>query len=115
VSQDSERTVSEAEAGETAIPAEQPAIESAHPTKVMIVVGRPAEDTARAFAVLDMALVLTLTSSPSQRLAEDVVLEFDATHRLSKLIAAWEGLSAGVASFGEQFQVDIFFFFFFVV
>jgi hypothetical protein len=44
-----------------------------------------------------------------------VVLEFDATHRLSKLIAAWEGLSARAASFGEQLRVGIFFFFFLVV
>jgi hypothetical protein len=38
-----------------------------------------------------------------------VVLEFNATHCLSKLTTAWEGLSAGVASFGEQLQVGIFF------
>jgi hypothetical protein len=30
------------------------------------------------------------------------VLEFDATHRLSKLTTAWENVSAGAASFGEQ-------------
>jgi hypothetical protein len=57
-------------------------------------VGHPAEDTARVSAVLDMALVLALTSSPTGRLAEDVVLEFDATHHLSKLTTVWEGLSA---------------------
>jgi hypothetical protein len=37
----------------------------------------------------------------SQRLKNDVVLEFDATHHLSKLTAAWEKLSAGATSFGE--------------
>jgi hypothetical protein len=31
-----------------------------------------------------------------------MVLEFDATYRLLKLTVAWEGLLAGVASFGEQ-------------
>jgi hypothetical protein len=36
-----------------------------------------------------------------------VVLEFDATHHLSKLTTTWEGLSAGAASFGEQLQVGI--------
>jgi hypothetical protein len=45
----------------------------------------------------------------------DVVLEFDATHRLSKLTTAWEGLSAGVASFGELLQVGICSLFFLVV
>jgi hypothetical protein len=38
----------------------------------------------------------------NQCLEDDVVLEFDATHHLSKLTMAWEGLSAGAASFGEQ-------------
>jgi hypothetical protein len=108
VLQDSERTVSEAGAGETTILAEQPAIEFAHPTKVVTMVGHPAEDIARASAVLDMALVLASTSSPTGRLAEDVVLEFDATHHLSKLTTVWEGLSARAASFGELLQVGIF-------
>jgi hypothetical protein len=44
-----------------------------------------------------------------------VVLEFDATHRLSKLTMAWEGLSARAASFGEPLQVGIFSLFFLVV
>jgi hypothetical protein len=30
-----------------------------------------------------------------------LVLEFDATHRLSKLTTVWERLSAEAASFGE--------------
>jgi hypothetical protein len=51
----------------------------------------------------------------NQRLKDDVVLEFDATHHLSKLTAAWEGLSSRAASFGEQLQVGIFFFFFLVI
>jgi hypothetical protein len=76
MSQDSERTVSEAGAGETTIPAEQPAIESAHPMKVMIMVGHLAKDTAGVSAVLDTALVLASTYSPSQRLVEDVVLKW---------------------------------------
>ena len=71
-------------------------------------VGRLAEDAARASAMLHMALVLALTSSPSQHLAKDVVLEFDATHHLSQLTMVWEGLLAGVASFGELLHVGIF-------
>jgi hypothetical protein len=43
-------------------------------------------------------------------LEDDVMLEFDATHCLSKMTTAWENLSAGAASFGEQLQVGIFFF-----
>jgi hypothetical protein len=37
------------------------------------------------------------------------VLEFDATHHLSKLTMAWENLLARAASFGEQLQLGIFF------
>jgi hypothetical protein len=114
MSQDLEQTISEVKAGETVIPVEQ-AIEFAHPTEVMTVVGRPAEDTVGASVVLDTALVLASTSSRSQRLAEDVVLEFDAIHRLSKLTTAWEGLSTGAASFGELLHVGIFSLFFLVV
>jgi hypothetical protein len=69
--------------------------------EVMTVVGHLTEDIVGASTVLDMALVLASTSSPTQCLAEDVVLEFDATHHLSKLTTAWEGLSAGATSFGE--------------
>jgi hypothetical protein len=62
--------------------------------------------------VQDTTLVVVFTSlscpppasqsSNNQRLEDDVVLEFDATHRLSKLTVAWEGLSTGAASFKEQ-------------
>jgi hypothetical protein len=44
-------------------------------------------------------------ASSSLRLEEDVVLQFDATHRLSELTASWGRLAAGAASFGEQLQV----------
>jgi hypothetical protein len=102
MSQDSEWTVSEAGAGEMAILAEQPAIKSAHPMEVVTMVGCLVKDIAGASAVLDTALVLASTFLPTKRLAKDVVLEFDATHHLSKLTTVWEGLSAGVTSFGEQ-------------
>jgi hypothetical protein len=75
--------------------------------------------------VQDTTLVVVFTSlscpppagqsSDNQRLEDDVVLEFDATHRLSKLTAAWEGLLVGAASFGKQLWVGFFFFFFLVV
>jgi hypothetical protein len=44
-------------------------------------------------------------ASSSLRLEEDVVLQFDATHRLSELTASWRRLAAGVASFGEQLHI----------
>jgi hypothetical protein len=72
-----------------------------------------------------MALVVVLTPLPtyslvghassSQHLENDVVLEFDATHRLSKLTMVWKNLSAGVTSFGEQPQVRMFFFLIFCI
>jgi len=62
-----------------------------------------------AGASQDMALVLPslpMPASPSaplgtssQRLDDDVLLQFDATHRLSELTAAWGALST---SFGEK-------------
>jgi len=70
---------------------------------------------------LDTALVLASTSLPppslagrfidDQHLADEVVQEFDVTHRLSELSAAWANLMAGTASFGELFQVTAFTFF----
>jgi hypothetical protein len=48
-------------------------------------------------------------ASSSLRLEEDAVLQFDATHHLSELTASWGRLAASAASFGEQFQVGIFF------
>jgi hypothetical protein len=44
-----------------------------------------------------------------------VVLEFDASHRLSELSAAWANLSMGATSFGELLQVDDFFPFFLIL
>jgi hypothetical protein len=64
-----------------------------------------------ASTALDMALVLASTSSPSlslasrfvddQHLADEVVQEFDVTHRLSELSAAWANLMTDMTSFGE--------------
>jgi hypothetical protein len=42
----------------------------------------------------------------SQRLDDDVLREFDATHRLSELTTNWEILMADAASFGEKLQVS---------
>ena len=40
--------------------------------------------------------------------ADDVVQQFDATHRLSELTAAWGSLSTLATSFGEKLQVSFF-------
>ena len=66
-----------------------------------------------AGASQDTALVLPSLPTPaspsapvgtsSQRLDDDVLLQFDATHRLSELTAAWGALST---SFGEKLQVS---------
>jgi hypothetical protein len=119
VSQDSEQTVSEAGAGETATQVEQIAMESPYFEAIMTVVEKLTAKAAGGSTVQDMALVVVFTSLPSpppagqfldnQHLEDDVVLEFDATYRLSKLTMAWEGLLARMTSFGEQLQVGIFF------
>jgi hypothetical protein len=62
------------------------------------VVEKSASEVAGASTAQDMALVVVSTPLPtslvghtlsSQRLEDDVVLEFDTTHHLSKLTAAW--------------------------
>jgi hypothetical protein len=98
---------------------DQAIVESPNPEVTMIVVEKLALKVAGASTVQHTALVVVSaplpTSSPichtssSQRLEDDVVLEFDATHCLSKLTMAWESLLARAASFGQQLQVGIFF------
>jgi hypothetical protein len=94
-------------------------MELPNPTVIVTVVEKSASEVAGASTVQDTALVVVstpLSTSPvghasSSQCQEDVVvLEFDATHRLSKLTVAWENLLVGAASFGEQLQVGIFFF-----
>ena len=43
-----------------------------------------------------------LLASGGPPLADDVVQQFDATHRLSELTAAWGSLSTLATSFGER-------------
>ena len=69
-----------------------------------------------AGASQDTALVLPslpTSTSPSTslgtcalRLDDDVLHQFDATHRLSELTAAWGNLATFATSFGEKLQVS---------
>jgi hypothetical protein len=77
----------------------------------MTVVEDPAAEVARTSIIQDTTLVMvsmplptssTAHASSSQRLEDDVVLQFDATHHLSKLTIAWGRLLARAASLGEQ-------------
>jgi hypothetical protein len=71
-----------------------------------------AMEVAGASTTTASALVVVSTAQPtsspaghassSLRLEDDVVLQFDATHRLFELTASWGRLAAGAASFGEQ-------------
>ena len=47
-----------------------------------------------------------LLASGGPSLADDVVQQFDATHRLSELTAAWGNLATFATSFGEKLQVS---------
>jgi hypothetical protein len=74
-----------------------------------------AEKPASALALVVVSAVQPTSSATvhafsSLRLEKDVMLQFDATHRLSELTASWGKLAAGTVSFGEQLQVGVFFF-----
>ena len=63
----------------------------------------------------DVSLILPSPqwpSSPSAPLStEDVVPQFDATHRLSELTASWGVIATFATSFGEKLQVSFLKFF----
>ena len=66
----------------------------------------------------DMALALPSLHQPAspsaplgtsdQHLDDDVLQQFDATHRLSELTAAWGSFATFATSFGEKLQVSFF-------
>ena len=47
-----------------------------------------------------------ILSSSGPPLADDVVQQFDATHQLLELTAAWGNLATFATSFGEKLQVS---------
>jgi hypothetical protein len=77
-------------------------VESPNPTVIVTMAEKPA--SALALVVVSSAQLTSSATghaSSSLCLEEDVVLQFDATHRLSELTASWERLATGTASFGE--------------
>ena len=81
------------------------------PEVTVAVVVEPSEEAAGASQGMALALPSShWAASPSaplgtgdQRLDDDVLQQFDATHRLSELTAAW---GAFATSFGEKLQVS---------
>ena len=65
------------------------------------------QDTTLALPSLP---ALTSPSAPlgASRLDGDVLHQFDATHRLSELTAAWGNLASSATSFGEKLRVSFF-------
>ena len=98
---------------ETGFPKDHTAADSVAPEVTVATAVGSSEEVARASE--DMALALPSShraASPSaplgtgdQRLDDDVLQQFDATHRLSELTAAWGALST---SFGEKLQISFF-------
>jgi len=108
---DSQHSVDEVAAGALELPGGVAGL--AVPEVTVAVAPGPSEGLTPAS--LKVALVVPSSlhpASPSPSLAsggpsfsDDVVQQFDATHRLSELTAAWGSLSTLATSFGEKLQV----------
>jgi hypothetical protein len=105
---------------ETVAPDDHAAMESPTPEVTVTMAVDPAVEVARIFTIVASTLVVVSSAQPTSfaadhsssglHLEEDVVLQFDATHRLSELTSSWGRLVAGAISFREQLHVVIFFF-----
>ena len=92
---------------ETQFPSDHAAADLLAPEVIVAVVVEPSEELVGASQGTALVLSsLPRPASPSaplasgvQRLDDDVVQQFDATHRLSELTAAWGNF---VTSFGEK-------------
>ena len=101
-------------AGATKLSGDGAAVDLAAPEVTMAIASGPSKGLASASR--EVALVIPSSprpASPSPSLASsgpsfanDVVKQFDATHRLSELTAAWGSLSTLATSFGEKLQVS---------
>ena len=107
--QDSQRTIGEVAAGATKLSSDGAAVDLAAPEVTVAIAAGPSEGLA--LASREIALVVPSSprpaSSPSLAsggppFADDVVQQFDVTHRLSDLTAAWGSLSTLATSFGEK-------------
>ena len=97
-------------AGATKLSGDGVAADLAAPEVTVAIASGPSEGLASASQ--EVALVVPSSSrlaSPYPSLASsgppfanDVVQQFDATHRLSELTAAWGNLSSLATSFGEK-------------
>ena len=111
--QDSQCTVSEVVVGVTRLSGDDAAADLVAPEVTVAI----AVDSSREVAGTsqDVSLILPSPhrpSSPSAPLStEDVVHQFDATHRLSELTASWGDFATFATSFGEKLQVSFLKFF----
>ena len=107
--QDSERTVGEVVVGETRFSGDDAAasLVASGVTVAMVV------DSSREVAGTSHGVPLLSPSPhrPSSPSTEDVVHQFDATHRLSELTASWGDFATFATSFEEKLQVSFLKFF----
>jgi hypothetical protein len=102
---------SEATVGEVMAQTDEAVVEWPNPIVTVIMAEKPT--SALALVVISSAQPTSSAAGhafSSLHLEENVVLQFDATHCLSKLTVSWGRRAAGVAFFGEQLQVGVFFF-----
>jgi hypothetical protein len=100
--------------GEAVAQVDESIMESPSPEVTVTMVEKPASKAVGASTAQNTAMVVVSTPLPtsslvghasnSQRLEDDVVLEFDAAHRLSKLTVAWENLSAEAVFLESSFR-----------
>ena len=99
--------------GETRFSGDDDAADLVAPEVTVAMVVDSSREVARTSH--DVSLILPSPhrlSSPSAPLStEDVVHQFDATHRLSELTASWGDFATFATSFGEKLQVSFLKFF----
>jgi len=109
--QDSQHTVGEVAAGASELPSEVANL--AAPEVTVAVASGPSKGLASASLEVALVAPSPQSASPSPSLSSggpsftgDVVQQFDATHRLSELTAAWGSLASSATSFGEKLHVS---------
>ena len=109
-------TVGEVAVRETGFPSDHATADLLAPGVTIAVAVDPSKEVARASQ--DTALVLPSLHQPAspsaplgtsdQRLDDDVLQQFDATHRFSELTAAWGTFATFATSFGKKLHVSFF-------